>query len=246
MRMRVAVGDAADIVDEQEIELRQAGALARIVVGPQDRVVGIVEDLPEREAVVPAGIERVAGRLRRQRPAGPVEAHQAPDLGRDDEAPGLLLAQALADEVLRAPEPVHRRGVEMADARREGRLDRGAGIRQRHRRIEPAERRGAEAERRQFEAGPLSGRLSDTFIDPSPKAERFDGQGAGGGEGSRARATFGPAASPRRGMGRMRAPAGCIGLMVPPWTGCPVHVPALPVSDRCPETRSHRGVSENS
>src|SRR5690606_16162324 len=61
----LAVGDAADVVHEEEIDAGQAEALLTIVEAAHQTVIAVVEDLAETETVVPAGIERVLRRLRR-------------------------------------------------------------------------------------------------------------------------------------------------------------------------------------
>ena len=149
--LRLAMGDGADIVDKQQVELFEAGALAAVVEAAHDAVIGIIEDFAERQAVVPAGIERVLRRCRRQRPSGALARHQPADLGADGRRLGLL-PQEMAEQVFGAAEAVHRGGIEMTDAGSPGSLQRRKRRLGGNRRIEPAHRGRAHAKRRYLQA----------------------------------------------------------------------------------------------
>src|SRR5690606_9817083 len=97
---------------------------------------GVVVDLGERQAVLELAV--VEGRRI-------ARLEEAPDLGREHELAAAPAAQRLAETMLRQPETVERRSVEIADAGVPAGLERGARLRVGERLVHVAERRPAEA-----------------------------------------------------------------------------------------------------
>jgi len=138
-----------------------------------DAIVGVVEHGIERQhRREHAAVDALGRVLRLQQPA---------DLGGEHDVVALVAAQRLADAMLAPAMAVERRGIDEAHTGVEGRLHRIMRIGIADRRIEVAERGGAEAEDRHLQLGaaerPLVRRLHDH------SAARVSGMRSGGAGG---------------------------------------------------------------
>ncbi|MCW0450613.1 hypothetical protein NB706_003447 [Xanthomonas sacchari] len=135
-RMALAVGQAADVVQQQHIDVIGAEPLQAALEGTQHAVAAVVE-----LGAAPGHGEAVPPRRGRG-----IVVDAAADLGRERVAGARQPTQALPQALLAQPVAVVRRGVEMADAGGIGIGHRGQRHRIVHLGVQIADRRGAEAQ----------------------------------------------------------------------------------------------------
>lgn len=82
--VRFAVGQNADVMHEQKAELVAAHPLLAVVKAAHDTIIGVVEHLLERQAVLPTRIKRVLGWKWRKQATRARVVEQAADFGAYD------------------------------------------------------------------------------------------------------------------------------------------------------------------
>ena len=126
------------VVDIGDVDAGQAQALQAVLDGAAHAIRGVVVIDPERQAGDEGAMLPALRGIGTEQPA---------DLGGEHELIARLVAQHLAEAVLRNAGPVFRRGVEVADAGIPGRFQRRHGIGVRDDLEHVAQRRAAEADR---------------------------------------------------------------------------------------------------
>lgn len=143
------MGPDIAIMDQQDVDPTEAGAQQGLLDGAHRSVVAVIEDRPMREAARETRRDHVVPRRHPCRE----RFHASPDLGREQEAVARGGAQRGPAPRLGEPVAIVRRRIEQPDPGRVGVADRRDRVAFVEPAIEIADRRRAEADRREGQRG---------------------------------------------------------------------------------------------